>query len=373
MAREIAYINGGEIYKEQTYFSGAAFDPEEKFNYIPLPKETDPISPFRKHQQGLVKTYCTTLDMRIWTNGEASGENLTGFDLCPDVTLWWGKGMVDDSNYDLYFRVDDKDQLQNIADYYSLPYPINTDLETLLNDKPLISMYRNIHNECFVLGAVKYIDDAPALLKFYCFYKDEGERVIVQKGRSLYNGGIVYEEGELSLSHTPDDIARKVISNMITGETVEWEGKTENRDPLFSFNAIISDGNTTKVKSFESSKQYRTLIAHYTTGDDFSTYDLCPDVNIWMGKSTCEDEIELYFYAEDSTMLEQVATYYNLPEPCDAATKARLDSDPEEFRLRHQDINQIGERSVPVVVASVVFTDNVATMFKLYEITRWNE
>ena len=72
-------------------------------------------------------------------------------------------------------------------------------------------------------------------------------------------------------------------------------------------------------------------------------------------------------------MLELVATYYNLPEPCDSTTKLRIDSNPEDFRLRHQDINQIGARSVPLVVASIVFSNNVATMFKLYEITRWNE
>ena len=84
-------------------------------------------------------------------------------------------------------------------------------------------------------------------------------------------------------------------------------------------------------------------------------------------------EEELYFYLENSSMLEAVATYYSLPEPCTSDTKSKIDSNPEDFRLRHQDINQIGSRSVPVVIASIVFKDNVATMFKLYEITRWNE
>ncbi len=372
MAKEIVYFNNGEVYKERTHFTEDMIDSNNEFNYVPLPVTTDPIAPFEKHQQGTVKKYTSTQDMRVWMTGQASGENLTGYDLCPDVTLWWGQGKIDDANYDLFFRIDDKDQLQDIADYYSLPYPINSDLDHLLNDKALISRYKNINGEVFVLGAVKYVDNAPSVLKMYCLYKDNG-RVITQKGKALYANGQVFEEGSLSLPYSPHSIDVEVTSNLVTGETVEWVPQFKNRDPLFSFNAVITNNGVTKTKVFESSKQYRTLIANYTTGDDFSAYDLCPSVNIWVAKSTCEDEIELYFYAEDSAMLEQVATYYNLPEPCDAATKARLDSDPEQFRLRHQDINRIGERSVPVVIASVVFTDNVATILKLYEITRWNE
>ena len=73
-------------------------------------------------------------------------------------------------------------------------------------------------------------------------------------------------------------------------------------------------------------------------------------------------------------MLELVATHYNLPEPCDSVMKSKINSNPENFRLRHMDVYKLGVGNwVPLVIGSIVFNKNVATMFKLYEITRWNE
>ena len=95
---------------------------------------------------------------------------------------------------------------------------------------------------------------------------------------------------------------------------------------------------------------------------------------MWLGRSWIGTNETLYFYLESSTMLETVATYYGLSEPCDSTMKAKIDSNPEAFRLRHYDIYELGEGNwVPVVVAAVVFDNKTATTFKLIEITRWNE
>ena len=370
MAGEIVYINGGEIYKEQTYFSGAAFDPDDKFNYVQVSND-DPIATFVKHQNGKVKTYTSTKEARKWYVNEDSGDSLTGYDLCPSVTLWWGKGVIDTENYDLYFKIDNVQMLKDVASYYSLPYPITSSIEDKIeNDTESISMYINYINEHMVFGAIKFVSNSPSILKMYCFHKDEDNSVIAQKGKSLYNGGQIFEQG--TFSHTSPTNTPKFESST-SNQIIEYQGKVG--DPLFSWEAIVTEGETTKIKNYESSKQYRTIISHFTTGNNYGEdFDLCPSINIWIGRSWIEDEEdELYFYLEGSNMLESVATYYNLPEPCDSNMKARVESNPEEFRLRHQDINQTGSRDVPVVVASIVFKDNVATMFKLYEITRWNE
>ena len=135
MAGETAYVNAGQVYKEQTYFSGN-YDPEGKFNYVTTRTGTntvDPIAPFEKHQDGEIKNYTSTKEARAWYSGENSGESLSGYDLCPSVTLWWGKGVLDSENYDLYFRVDSAEQLQIISSYYSLPYPINSSIENQMS------------------------------------------------------------------------------------------------------------------------------------------------------------------------------------------------------------------------------------------------
>jgi hypothetical protein len=262
--------------------------------------------------------------------------------------------------------------LKDVASYYSLPYPITSSIEDKIeNDIESISMYTNYINEHMAFGAVKFISGIPSILKMYCFHKDENNSVIAQKGKSFYNIGQIFEQG--TLSHTIPANTPKFESST-SNQIIKYQGKAG--DPLFSWEAIITEGDNTKIKHYESSKQYRTIIAHLTTGNSYDEdFDLCPSVNIWIGRSWIEnEEDELYFYLENSNMLEAVASYYSLPEPCDSTTKLRIDSNPEAFRLRHYDIYELGGGNwVPVVVASIVFKDNVATMFKLYEITRWNE
>ena len=373
MAGETAYVNAGQVYKEQTYFSGN-YDPEGKFNYVTTRTGTntvDPIAPFEKHQDGKIKNYTSTKEARAWYSEENSGESLSGYDLCPSVTLWWGKGVIDSENYDLYFRVDSAEQLQTIASYYSLPYPINSSIENQMSVPQNISLYTNHLGEHLILGAVKFINGSPSILKMYCLYKDNN-LFILQKARSLYNGGQVFEQGALSTTVGPER-SKSFVSNTDT-QSIEYSGISNKGEPLFKWEAAITEGGITTTKNYESSKQYRTTIANLTTGNTYEAYDLCPSVNIWIGRSWVDDgEEELYFYLENASMIEEVSAYYGLPEPCNSTMKAKIDSDPEDFRLRHEDINQVGSRNVPVVVASIVFDNDTATMFKLYEITRWNE
>jgi len=377
MAGETVYINKGEIYKEQVYFSGN-YDPNDKFNYVTTRTGTntvDPIAPFTKRQNGKIKIYTSTKEARKWYSNENSGESLSGYDLCPNVTLWWGKGVIDNKNYDLYFKIDNATMLNQVASYYSLPYPINSEIEVKLDTPESICTYSNYLGDHLILGAVKFVNGSASILKMYCLYKDNN-LFVLQKAKSLYNVGKVFEQGALTTTVGPER-SKSFTSNTAT-QSVKYEkiNIEENRlvEPLFRWKAVITEGGVSKIKNYESSKQYRMLIAGLKNGNDFSNYDLCPSVNIWVGRSWVDgEEEELYFYLENSSMLEAVATYYDLPEPCDSNTKVRINSNPEDFRLRHQDINQTGSRDVPVVIASIVFKDNVATMFKLYEITRWNE
>jgi|TARA_B110000858_G_C17761029_1_gene454533 hypothetical protein len=374
MTGETAYINGGEIYKKQVYFSGN-YDPDNKFNYVTTRTGTntvDSIAPFSKHQDGKIKIYTSTKEARKWYSDEDSGESLSGYDLCPSVTLWWGKGIIDNENYDLYFRVDNATMLNQVASYYSLPYPINSEIEVKLNTPASICTYSNYLGDHLVLGAVKFINGVVSILKMYCLYKEDN-LLVLQKAKSLHNGGEVFEQGTLTTTVGPERL-KSFVSTTATQSTQYNKNNLEG-EPFFKWNAVITEDGLVKTKNYESSKQYRTAIANLTTGNDYSSYNLCPSVNLWIGRSWIEDgEEELYFYLENSSMLESVATYYNLPEPCNSVMKSKINSNPENFRLRHMDVYKLGVGNwVPLVVASIVFNNNVATMFKLYEITRWNE
>lgn len=354
---EYVFINGGQIYKQDVYFSGASRD-RTAFNYIPNQTE-DPVAPIGHVKSEGTKIYETTKEVRAWF-GIDSGESLSGYDLCPYVTLWYGKGYFtnDVTDYDLYFRIDNSTQLQNIATYYNLPYPISSDLTTILdNEYSKLSMYFN-GTDHIVLGGIKFIDNTPSLLKMYCVIKQSGNKGQSQKAKVYANLGNVVEEGYKS------DVVKTNIRT--------FKKKIKLDDPFAQWEAVIND--TGEIEQYESSKAIRKALAHLTTGNDFSNFDLCPSVNLWLARSWVGATETLYFYLESAAMLEAVATYYRLNEPCDAAMKAKIDSNPEAFRLRHHDIYGLGKGNwVPIVVAAIVFDNKTAITFKLIEITRWNE
>jgi len=369
MISEQIFINNGEIYKEVKTFEGSVID-----NYV-RDADADPICDFYKDTVNGKKQYRSSTEFRKWLLDYDSEHTLDYNDVCPDITLWLAKSYYTNgyTEEDCYFRVDDSAMLQKVSDYYSLSYPITSEIEEKLDNTPeLISAYKK-GNEHIVVGSIKYLNGSPTHLKFYCIYKQENNLSAFQKGRVFANGQVV-EEGYNY--HYPDYELNQqnIVKTNIRTFRAKEIGDSERGDPLVPWEAVIKETN--KIQNFESSKAARERICNFTAGNDYSDFDLCPTVNLWIGRSWIdeEEEEELYFYLEGASMLEAVASYYSLPEPCNVDMKAKIDSNPEAFRFRHYDIYGLGEGNwVPVVVASVVFENKIATKFKLIEITRWNE
>jgi len=372
---EYVYINGGEIYKQNIYFSG---NDKSKFNYIG-DHTNDPIGSVGHIKDEGTKIYKTTKEMRKWF-GIDSGESITGHDLCPDVTLWCGKGYFTNGvqDFDLYFRVDSSAQLQNIADYYNLPYPINYQLSNDLdNNYNKLSMYYN-GNEYITLGGIKFINNQPNILKMYCIIKENGNESLLQKGTVYANNGSIIEQGgQYKILSNPNMIYKSTSENSISTSYEDIKYNISEGDPFMSWKATITDASTgiEKTKFYESSKTVRRAIANYNIGSDFEDYDKSPNINYWLGRSYIEDgETELFFNAEDSDMLDEVCSYYNLPVPYNDDVKELLNNNRSLIRFKSYDLNRLGEGNfVELVVAGVVFENNQATQIKLYTNRRWNE
>ena len=152
--------------------------------------------------------------------------------------------------------------------------------------------------------------------------------------------------------------------------TIEFREK--KGDPLLQWEGVLSDG---RIINYESSKTLRNEYGNLLTGSDFDEYDKAPIVNRWLARSWIEDgEEELLFLVESRAMLDDVAAYYSLPVPYNDDIKPLLDGNLEAIRLKSLDLDGKGpEEFVAVVVASIVFEDGVATKFRLYKISRWNE
>lgn len=368
MLKEQIFINNGELYKEVRDYEGPYEDP-----YITTYFE-DPLFPFYKMVEGKRKNYKSTEEIRRFLKIESDKPvpDLSYFDLCPDITLWVGAAEIFDTNKkEVYFRVENSDVLKKVANYYNLPYPIHEEFEKVLNETPeLISSYWD-DNEEVVLASVKFEDQTPVMLKLYAIYKHEGKYDIMNRGRVFCDGKVIEQGGWYIGRNLPNKFESKG-----EGFKVEYvpDYKTLN-DPIIHFKGIVTyDDGSTAVKYYESSKMVRRAIAYLATGNDYKEFNKCPDVTWWLGKSTLNNEEELFFHVESKEMLDKVCSYYNMPVPYDAALEQELIHRIGSVRYRSFDLLREGPgKFIEIILASVVFVDKVPTAIKFYETKRPNE
>ncbi len=164
--------------------------------------------------------------------------------------------------------------------------------------------------------------------------------------------------------------------------TVEFRGQhsyfhTFEGEPLLQWEGVLSNGDVIK---YESSKSLREEYARLLTGTDFDEYDKSPAVNTWLARSWIDGgEEELFFLVESKQMVDDVASYYNLPVPYDSDLASILTNDLQSIRfksvwfkaaLKNLAVHNGEGDWTPVVVAGIVFKDNVATKFRLYKTSR---
>lgn len=380
-SQEIVYFNEGQVYK-----SPSSKDMFEQ--YLPDP-EADPVFPFRKVGG---KRYFGTVEFKDhYGNIGPEGISLERHDLCPDVTLWCGLGAVspdETQNCDLFFAVDSTAQLRKVAAYYGLPYPVTDEVGRIIDTAPATISFKTLRNRPIVLGAVKYIDGKPAVLKLYTYPKPYGTWGVWMYGASFYNAGRCFERGavyhketggeDLPGAHMRGELAfRKAEVIYSEREDKVYTSYAFNRDDPLIFwqgNEIDASGRVLRVKRYESSRALRRALVRMTSGQTFEDMDLCPDVGLWLGRAWYDDhdEQELLFAALDgSETFEAVSAHYGLPLPYSAEQKRILDEQPELYRARHYDILGLGEGNyVPIIVGSVTFVGGKPVRLLLYTFMR---
>jgi hypothetical protein len=383
MPREVVFINNGELYK-----APSSLELHETYGRDP---EGSPVFPGMKADG---KVYRGSLEFKAVYSVEGRDPvDMTAYDLCPAVDLWLAVGAIegDDENYDLFFDATSTDCLHSVSEFYGLPYPIPLSVEDDLNNhRDMLSLYTTRmapHEDPreIVVGSVKYVNGNPAVLKLYIYPRDNGNGLAYMTGHCYHKGGQEREWGGVYYKRAGGNIIQgRHMRGHNNFNKAEWiEGELSDgtkvvhkftelggaRDPIVQWYSVEGD----RIKRFESSKMWRALECNLTNGATLEQYDLCPDINFWLGRSYFEDGglEEVYFHSENSALLEMVAVYYSLPVPYDDELKDRLDNDPESLRMRHYDINGEGEgKFVPVVVSSIIFDGDQAVGFRIYEFLR---
>tara|TARA_R110002012_G_scaffold282146_1_gene471805 strand:- start:4843 stop:5568 length:726 start_codon:yes stop_codon:yes gene_type:complete len=190
-----------------------------------------------------------------------------------------------------------------------------------------------------------------------------------QKVKVYVNGSVEIIGGRFNHPKRPNE--NKHLGEYTDGSaTIEFREK--KGDPILQFEGVLSNGD---VVNYESSKTLREGYGNLSTGTNFDTYDKSPAVNKWLARSWINGgEEELFFLVENKNMLDQVCLYYKLPVPYNNGLENILNNDLQATRIKSVDLNREGEGNwVALVVASVVFKDNVATKIRFYKTSRWND
>jgi len=385
-AKEIVYVNGGELYK-------APAPSELEMNYAP-DLNADAIFPFTKADG---KQYLFTEEFKAFFGStKASEVNLSDLALCPAVNLWICLGAnsaQERNNYDLYFAAESTEQLRQVADYYSLPYPIADGIGEKLNSEPETLCFWNAGGLPVVPGGIKIVNGKPSMFKLYTYPKARGSWDVYMYGAAYFEGGKCYEKGAVYEKMTGDKdlnepwVQMRGKASFRKAEIIESErfdgvrtcySYTNNNDPsmFWQGNELADDGKVLRVKHFESSRTVQIALASMKRGPDLLDRDLCPDVDFWLGRSWYNDATEgseelLFAVTNGSSTLEKVAAYYKLPVPHNLEQGNILDSKPELYRVRHYDLLNLGiGQYVNVVVAGIIFKDSRPVKLLLYTFMR---
>jgi hypothetical protein len=102
--------------------------------------------------------------------------NSYGIPLADSVSVWGGVALIedDDTFLELYFNVVDNANMQDIADFYSLPNPLPT-VNDLDENRGAWTLREYSNGIDLVLGSVAFKNSVPTLLKIYKFEKQEVE------------------------------------------------------------------------------------------------------------------------------------------------------------------------------------------------------
>lgn len=190
---------------------------------------------------------------------------------------------------------------------------------------------------------------------------------LIDKVEIYTNGSIEIIGGRFNKVANPN--VSKHVGEYVNGSaTIEFNEK--KGDPILQYEGVLSNGD---VINYESSNALRLGYGNLDTGTNFDTYDKSPAVNKWLARSWIDGgEEELFFLVENKQMIIDVANYYNLPIPYDESLGALMDMDIKSIRLRSVDMNHEGEGNfVAIIIAAVVFKNDIPIKLRLYKTSRW--
>jgi len=146
------------------------------FNNKSINKGGDPILQWEGVlDDGRVVNYESSRMLRLAVGNLDTGSNYEDYDRAPNVNWWLGRSWIENEQEELYFLVEDREMLDEVASYYGLPVPYDDDLKTILDNNLQSIRFKSydLNNEgegnfiAVVVAGVVFVDGQSTILKLY--------------------------------------------------------------------------------------------------------------------------------------------------------------------------------------------------------------
>jgi len=161
----------GSFQKAESIVSTVDGESSSNYTYTKTDEGGDPVIMWQaevtdsstgvKH----IRHYESTRMFREVIGNLSTGNNLEEYDRSPDVEFWLGRSFYDDSDEaELYFVAEDSNQMEKVANYYSLLVPYNEELKNKLDNDPESLRVRNY--DMLKLGEGNFVPVVAASIVF---------------------------------------------------------------------------------------------------------------------------------------------------------------------------------------------------------------
>jgi len=186
LQKEKVFSNGNVIeqgaqYKKLSENLYTYTSTSEGFETEFVENKTDPITQWEARRTNLatnetkIEHYESSRALRLGVGNLNTGSNYEEYDRAPSVNTWLGRSWIENEQEELYFLVEDREMLDEVANYYSLPVPYNDDLKTVLDTDLQSIRFKSydLNNEgegnfvAVVVAGIVFVDGQSTMLKLY--------------------------------------------------------------------------------------------------------------------------------------------------------------------------------------------------------------
>ena len=119
--------------------------------------------------------YESSKTLRLGVGNLNTGSNYEEYNRAPSVNTWLGRSWIENEHEELYFLVESREMLDEVATYYGLPVPYDDGMKVVLDNNLQSIRFKSydLNNEgegnyvAVVVASITFVNDTATTLKLY--------------------------------------------------------------------------------------------------------------------------------------------------------------------------------------------------------------